>query len=191
MQRPAAFITTGSGLTYFPETKIESAQGQCATNAQGYSYLGCPHSMCRKVKTWRKKGFSTYLEKHSPLAHSWYLPRINYGGACRARQCMRLSTFPNAVALKTRQFARFTAPNPMLFGAVGRSVLAAFSEYLSFSLPGQHPLILWSLPSPGDPWPFSALAPKYDETTVAFTSTENFNVFRSFVHAVSPSAHRT
>lgn len=114
-----------------------------------------------------------------------------YGGACRAQQCTRLSTFPNAVALKTRHFARFTAPNPMLFGAVGCSVLVAFSEYLSFSLPGQHPLILWSLPSPGDPWPFSAVAPKYNQTRVAFTSTENFSVFRSFVYAVSHSAQRT
>ena len=81
-------LTKHSGLTYFPQTKIGSAQGQCVTNAQGYSYLGYPNPMCKKVKTRRNEGFSTYLEKHSPLIDSWYLPHVMVEHAGLSNACI-------------------------------------------------------------------------------------------------------
>lgn len=126
---------------------------------------------------------SSRLQPLSPMCH---------GRAGRLQQCMLSLNFSECCGTKkTKHFARFTPLNSMLLNPVGCSVPVAFSDDLSFSLPRQHLSILWCLPFPGDPWPFTAVVPKYNQTTVAFTPTENFNVLRSCVYAESHSVKRT
>lgn len=169
MDRPAAFATKCNGVTYFPQTKMESVQGQCTTNAQVYLYLGYPHPMCRKAKTQRNR-IRHLSGGHSPLSYSWCRPYVVVGSAgppiTRVSQLFHMCS--------GSYICRMAPHSLMPFSAIGCSVLVAFLWGPKILFSQATPINSLQPPVSWDPWSFTAVTPSYNQTIVASASREDF-----------------